>query len=175
MSSSPQGYRRIGENRVRESVGRGLTDFTVGEVIEHRPARTVTDLDRSMVLALTGNPAPVHSDTEYCTATGRPQLLVCGVTTLGLVVGATVRSTSGLTSANLALDDVRFTSPVHVGDTLRAETEILQARASASRPGKGIVTACTTAFNQRGEHVLSFRRTFLVPADATTHRDATDY
>jgi itaconyl-CoA hydratase len=175
MSSTPQGYRPVGENRVREIVGRGLADFTVGEVIEHRPARTVSDMDRSMVLALTGNPAPVHSDTEYCARTGREELLVCGVTTLGIVIGATVRSTSGLTSANLALDEVKFTSPVHVGDTLGAETEVLKARRSASRPDQGVVTCRTTAFNQHGEQVITFTRTFLVPADATSVRDAADY
>ncbi|MFG3403818.1 MaoC family dehydratase [Streptomyces sp. NPDC048142] len=175
MSNIPQGYRPVGDNRVREIVGRGLEEFTVGEVIEHRPARTVSDMDRSMVLALTGNPAPVHSDAEYCERTGRERLLVCGITTLGIVVGATVRSTSGMTSANLALDDVRFTNPVHVGDTLRAETEVLAARPSQSRPDHGVVTCRTAAFNQRNEQVLAFTRTFLVPADATTVRDATSY
>ncbi|MFB7836062.1 MaoC family dehydratase [Streptomyces sp. NPDC056056] len=175
MSSIPQGYRPVGDHRVREIVGRGLDEFTVGEVIEHRPARTVSDMDRVMVLALTGNPAPVHSDAEYCERTGREQLLVCGITTLGIVVGATVRATSGLTSANLALDDVRFTNPVHIGDTLRAETEVLAARPSQSRPDHGVVTCRTTAFNQRDEQVLTFTRTFLVPADATVVRDATSY
>ncbi|MFD4241870.1 MaoC family dehydratase [Streptomyces sp. NPDC058525] len=160
---------------MRELVGRGLEEFTVGEVIEHRPARTVSDMDRSMVLALTGNPAPVHSDAEYCERTGREQLLVCGITTLGIVVGATVRSTSGLTSANLALDDVRFTSPVHVGDTLRAETKVLAARPSKRRRDQGVVTCQTTAFNQRDEQVLTFTRTFLVPVDATAVRDTTSY
>ncbi|MDX3233062.1 MaoC family dehydratase [Streptomyces sp. ME19-01-6] len=144
-----QGYRSVGEGRLREVVGRGLEEFgaLVGQIIEHRPARTVTDTDHAMTLALTGNVAPVHSDAQFCERSGRERPLVCGVVTLGLAIGASVRSTSGLTTANLALDDVRFEQPVHVGDTLRAETEILSARPSASCPGQGVVMCRTTAFN----------------------------
>ncbi len=68
MSRVPQGFRRISENRIRESVGLGLEDFSgiVGTVIEHRPARTVTETEHVQILALTGNEAPVHSDIEFC-------------------------------------------------------------------------------------------------------------
>lgn len=176
MSSDvPQGYRLVGENRFRELVGRGLDEFAADQVIEHRPARTVTDSDHILTLALTGNPAPVHSDAQFCERTGRERPLVCGIVTLGIVVGASVRSTSGLTTANLALDDVRFEHPVHVGDTLRAETEILTCRPSQSRPEHGVVTCRTVAHNQHDQRVITFTRTFLVPADAGAVRDATDY
>ncbi|MFE3205787.1 MaoC family dehydratase [Embleya sp. NPDC059237] len=171
----PQGYRPVGETRIRENVGFGLEDFTVGTVIEHRPARTVTETDHVLTLALTGNPAPVHCDTTYCEATGRTRPLVCGMVTLGIVLGATVRSTSGLTTANLALDELRLEHPVHVGDTLHAETEIVGARRSASRPHQGIVTCRVNGYNQHDHRVITFTRTFLVPADATTVRDATRY
>lgn len=172
-----QGYRAVGEGRLREVVGRGLEEFgaLVGQTIEHRPARTVTETDHAMTLALTGNVAPVHGDAQFCERIGRERPLVCGVVTLGLVVGASVRSTSGLTTANLALDNVRFEQPVHVGDTLRAETEILSARPSASRPGQGVVTCRTTAFNQFDQRVITLTRAFLVPADASAVRTATAY
>ncbi|KNE83323.1 MaoC family dehydratase [Streptomyces xinghaiensis] len=176
-TTAAQGYQVVGEGRLREVVGRGLEEFgaLVGQTIEHRPARTVTDTDHAMTLGLTGNVAPVHSDAEFCARTGRERPLVCGVVTLGLVIGASVRSTSGLTTANLALDDVRFEQPVHVGDTLRAETEILSARPSASRPDQGVVTVRTTAFNQFDRRVITLTRAFLVPADATAVRTATGY
>jgi itaconyl-CoA hydratase len=174
-STIPQGYRPVGENRVREIVGRGLNDFVVGQVIEHRPARTVTETDHVMTLALTGNPAPVHSDTEFCERTGRDRPLVCGMVTLGIVLGATVRSTSGLTTGNLSVDGLRLEHPVHVGDTLRAQTEILTARPSKSRPEYGVVTCRIDGYNQHGQRVITFTRAFLVPADAGQVRDATDY
>lgn len=173
--SVPPGYRVVGDNRIRELVGRGLTEFVVGQIIEHRPARTVTETDHLISLALTGNPAPVHIDLRFCEATGRDRPLVCGMVTLGIVLGATVRSTSGLTTANLALDELRLQHPVHVGDTLRADTEILTARRSQSRPEHGVVTCRTNGYNQHDEQVITFTRAFLVPADADHLRACTDY
>lgn len=87
----------------------------------------------------------------------------------------TVRSVSGLTEANLGVDRVRFTAPVHIGDTLYAQTKILTRRTSESRPDTGVITCNTTAHNQEGTAVLTFARTFLIPLDADTVRDATDY
>jgi itaconyl-CoA hydratase len=177
VSSVPQGFRRISENRIREAVGLGLEDFAsiVGTVIEHRPARTVTETEHVQVLALTGNEAPVHSDIEFCKRTGRDQVLVCGILTMNIILGLTVRTTSALTTANLALDEVRFEQPVHVGDTLRAQSEVLTARRSKSRPENGIVTCRIEGYNQHDQRVFSCTRTFLVPADASVVRDATDY
>ncbi|MFD9562201.1 MaoC family dehydratase [Streptomyces sp. NPDC059994] len=174
-SSIPAGFRSVGENRLRELVGRGLEDFTVGEVIEHRPARTVTETEHVLLLALTGNPAPVHSDLEFCQRTGRDRVLVCGLLTQNIVLGMTVRTTSGLTSGNLALDEVRFEQPVFVGDTLRAQSVIVSARRSKSRPDTGIVSCRIEGYNQHGERVFRCTRTFFVPADADAVREATSY
>ena len=170
-----RGYRDLGGGRIRELVGRGLADFTIGQVIEHRPCRTVRETDHVLALALTGNPAPVHSDDEFCHATGCDRPLVCATVTLGIVIGLTVRATSGLTSANLALDEVRFTHPVHVGDTLRAQSTILAARPSHSRPEQGVVTCRIEGHNQDNNLVLAATRVFFVPVDVAAVRDATDY
>ncbi|MFE4664601.1 MaoC family dehydratase [Streptomyces sp. NPDC056716] len=171
----PQGYRQVGSGRFRELVGRGLAEFTAGEVIEHRPARTLTESEHVLLLALMGNPAPVHSDVTFCERTGRERVLVCGLVTLTVVLGMTVRSTSGLTSSNLALDEVRFEHPVHVGDTLRAQSTVVSARRSVSRPEHGVVTCRIEGFNQDGRRVLSCTRVFFVPADADAVRDHTGY
>ncbi|MFE7077733.1 MaoC family dehydratase [Streptomyces sp. NPDC057620] len=176
-SAVPYGYRRLTDGRLRENVGAGLADVTdlVGQVIEHRPGRTITDTDHVLSLALTGNPAPIHSDIRFCQGLGRDRVLVCGMVTLGIVLGASVRSTSGLTTANLGLDELRLDHPVYVGDTLYAETRILTARRSHSRPEHGIVTCRISGFNQDHTQVIRFQRTFLVPADADAVRTATDY
>jgi itaconyl-CoA hydratase len=171
----PPGFRKVDENRVREVVGLGLDECTVGLTIEHRPARTVTEAEHVQVLALMGNEAPVHSDIDFCRRTGRDQVLVCGILTLNIVLGMTVRSTSGMTSGNLALDEVRFENPVHVGDTLRAQSTILAARRSNSRPDHGIVTCRIEGHNQHDQRVLGCARTFLVPADLCALRNTTGY
>lgn len=170
-----QGFRVVGDNRVRESIGLCLDEVTVGMVIEHRPAVTITDGLHAMWLQLTGNPAPVHSDQRYCERVGRDQPLVCGIVTLGIVSTASVRSISALTTANLGMNDACWTGAVHVGDTLRAQSEILHARPSRSRPDHGVLTVRTTGFNQRDAQVITFTRTFLIPADAAAFRAATDY
>ncbi|MFJ4972098.1 MaoC family dehydratase [Streptomyces sp. NPDC088755] len=171
----PAGFRPVEDGRIREVVGLGLGDLLPGLVIEHRPARTVTEAEHVQVLALMGNEAPVHSDIEYCRRTGHQQVLVCGMLTLNIVLGMTVRSTSGMTAGNLALDAVSWTAPVHVGDTLSARSTVLSARRSDSRPDQGIVTCQVDGFNQRGELVVTGTRTFFVPADPDVVRDATGY
>ncbi|WP_415954376.1 MaoC family dehydratase [Streptomyces sp. KLOTTS4A1] len=171
----PAGYRRIDTQRIRETIGLGYDDFTDGMVIEHRPGRTVTEFDNLMGTALSGNVAPIHTDAHYSSQTHWGRILVCGGVTLNLIAGMTVRSTSGLTIANLALDAVRFEAPVFVGDTLYAETEVTARRRSKSRPDRGIVTCRTSGHNQDGTQVLSFTRTFFVPTDPDRVRDATHY
>ncbi|MGP3950901.1 MaoC family dehydratase [Streptomyces sp. 7N604] len=171
----PRGYRHIAEGRIRENVGLGYDELAVGLVIEHRPGRTVTETDNLLGTALTGNAAPIHTDAHFSSTTEWGRILVCGGVTLNLVAGMTVRSTSGLTVANLALTDVRFEAPVFIGDTLYAETEVLSRRLSESRPENGIVTCRTSGHNQADTRVLTFSRTFLVPTDADAVRAATNY
>ncbi|MER5887790.1 MaoC family dehydratase [Streptomyces sp. NPDC001941] len=175
LAAVPAGFRRVQGGRIREVVGLGLTDLVPGLVIEHRPGKTVTEADHVQVLALMGNEAPVHCDTVYCQAAGQPRVLVCGILTLTLVLGMTVRTTSGLTTGNLALDDVRWKTPVHIGDTLYARSTVLAARPSGSRPDQGIVTCLVEGVNQHGELVITGSRTFFVPLDASVVRDATGY
>lgn len=171
----PHGYRWIGKARVRENVGLTYEELVPGLVIEHRPGRTVTEVDNLLGTALSGNVAPIHTDARYSGQTQWGRILVCSGVTLNLVGGMTVRSISGLTSANLAIDQVHFTAPVHIGDTLYAETEILTRRVSDSRPDTGVITCHTTAHNQTGTSVLAFTRAFLVPLNADAARDATHY
>ncbi len=171
----PHEYRVLGPGRYRENVGFGYEDFTVGVVIEHRPGRTVTETDNVLMTALTGNEAPIHLDVAYCERTewGRP--LVCSLVTLAIVGAMSVRSTSGLTVANLGWSDITLEAPVFVGDTLYAETEIIAKRLSAGRPQNGIVTCRTSGFTAAGTRVLNYARSFLVPADGAAHRDQTGY
>ncbi|MEU6483127.1 MaoC family dehydratase [Streptomyces sp. NPDC046887] len=171
----PHGYRRTGELRVRENVGLSYGELAPGLTIEHRPGRTVTELDNLLGAALSGNVAPIHTDAHHSSQTPWGRILVCSGVTLNLVAGMTVRSISGLTIANLAVDRVRFTAPVHLGDTLYAQTEILSRRSSRSRPSTGVISCHTTAHNQDDIGVLTFVRTFLLPLDADAVRDATRY
>jgi acyl dehydratase len=142
--------------------GRYFEDFTVGDVYRHPYGRTVSETDNTWFTLLTNNVHPVHYNADYASRTefGRP--LVVSTLTLAIVTGLSVIDVSQNAVANLAWDGIRMPAPVFAGDTLYAESEVLEARASNSRPTQGLVRVRTRGFNQRGETVMEFERTVLV-------------
>ena len=141
--------------------GRYFEDFAVGDVFRSRFGRTVTQTDNIWFTCLTMNTNPLHFDETFAARTrfGRP--LVNSAFTLALVTGLTVPDTSENAAANLAWTDIKLPKPVFEGDTLHAESEILEVRESASNPDVGIVSMRCRGINQRGEVVIEFKRTFM--------------
>lgn len=155
--------REVGPNRFRESYGRYFEDFAVGHVYEHRPGRTITESDNTWFTLLTMNQHPIHFDREYARHSefGRP--LVNSTFTLALVAGMSVSDTSQKAIANLGWTDIALTAPVFVGDTIYAESEVLEKRESRSRPTQGIVRIATRGLKADGTVFMSFERNMLVP------------
>ena len=146
-------------------------ELTVGRKFDHPMRRTVTEADNVFFSALTMNPAALHLDEQYCREhTEFGQRIVNSAFTLGLVVGISVGDTTlGTTVGNLGWDEVRFPKPVFHGDTIRVESEVVESRASKSRPDNGIVVFTHRGYNQRSELVCSCKRTALMirrPAEA---------
>ncbi|GAA0609848.1 MaoC family dehydratase [Sporichthya brevicatena] len=138
-------------------------DLKAGMVVEHATRRTVTETDNVLFTTMTMNTAPLHLDHDYAAGTefGRP--LVNSMFTLALVVGLSVAElTQGTIVAQLGLNEVQFPAPVFHGDTLRVQTEIVEARLSESRPDNGVVVFEHRAYNQRDELVCVCRRTGLM-------------
>jgi acyl dehydratase len=156
-------HKEIAPNRYRESFGRYLEDFKVGDVYEHRPGRTLSEADNTWFTLLTMNKNPLHFDAAYCEKTefGRPLMNSC--LTLAIVTGMSVNDVSGKAIANLGWDKVRLTAPIFAGDTIYAESEVLEVRESQSRPTQGIVTVRTTGKKADGTAFMSFERSVLVP------------
>lgn len=143
--------------------GRYYEGFEAGEVIRHDTRRTVTETDNVLFTTLTMNPAAIHIDYDYAAKTEFGKPLMNSVFTLGLVVGLSVGDTTlGTTVGNLGWEEVKFPKPVFIGDTIRAETEVLDMRVSASRPTQGIVTFRHRGLNQRGEVVCECKRLALM-------------
>lgn len=143
--------------------GRYFDDWAVGERIVHAMRRTVTETDNLMFSALSHNPQPLHLDADYAAATEFGRIVVNGTFTFALTIGLSVGDTTlGTLVANLGYDEVVMPKPVFIGDTLRVETEVVALRASASRPGAGIVTFRHSAINQRDETVCRCLRTALL-------------
>lgn len=165
----------LGGQRYRESYGRYLEDFQVGDVYEHRPGRTITETDNTWFTLLTMNQHPLHFDKAYAEASEFGRVLVNSCLTLSLVTGMSVSDVSQKTVANLGWNDVKLTGPVFVGDTIYAESEVLAIRESKSRPHQGIVSIRSRGLNQRGEVVISFERTMLIPKRGHAVDDQIDY
>lgn len=153
----------IAPQRFRASYGRYLEEFSVGDIYEHRPGRTVTEADNVQMSLLTMNFHPMHCDAAYAEKSEFGQLLVNSGLTLAIVLGLSVNDVSGKAIANLGWKEIKLTGAVFCGDTLYAESEVLEVRESKSRPTQGIVTVHTRAFNQRNEPVLDFVRSALIP------------
>lgn len=143
--------------------GKYFEEFVVGEVLQHQPGRTITEMDNVLFTCLTMNPQPLHLDEEFAKTTEFGQRLVNSILTLGIMVGLSVGDTTlGTTVANLGFDKTEFPKPVFHGDTIYAETEVVEKRESRSRQDAGIVFFEHRAKNQRGEVVARCRRAALM-------------
>jgi acyl dehydratase len=127
-----QGHDKIGPQRYRESFGRYYDDFTVGDVYEHRPGRTITESDNTWFTLITMNTHPLHFDKEYAAKSEFKRPLVNSCLTLSMVVGMSVSDSAP------------------------------GARESASRPGQGLVTVRTIGKKGDGTQFMSFERTALI-------------
>ena len=168
-------YKRVGDQRYRETSGLYYEDFNPGDTFEHRPGRTVLDTDNVWFTLLTLNIQQVHFDAAYAAKTEWKKLLVDSTFTLALLTGMSVRTVSAKVVANLGWDKVKATHPVFAGDTLYAESTVLHKRESKSRPTQGIVTVLTRGINQNGEEVMSFERTMLVYRRGHSPEEASNY
>ncbi|GAA3598132.1 MaoC family dehydratase [Agrococcus terreus] len=159
----------------RRIVQRGLwfDELQTGVVYDHRPGRTMTEADNVLFTTLTMNTQPLHLDRAWSETTEFGEPLVNSMHTLSTLIGLSVSQlTLGTIVANLGFSEVSFPAPVRHGDTIYAETRVIEARASRSRPGQGIATFEHLARNQHGEVVAKAVRQVLMrsnpDADAAT-------
>jgi len=149
-------------HEMKEKFGLFYEEFQIGDVYKHWPGKTIFESDNNLFTLITMCPHPVHFDIEYCSQQQHGKILVLGTLVFSLVASMTVTEISGKAIANLEYEFVKHEGPVFIGDTLYAETEILDKRESASKPDRGIVYVETRGINQKGETVLMFRRRVLI-------------
>ena len=167
--------KEVAPNRYRESYGRYFEDFTVGDIYEHRPGRTISETDNSWFTLLTMNQHPLHFDHEFAAKSEFGKPLVNSCLTLSIVAGMSVSDLSQKAIANLGWDKIKLQAPVFVGDTIYAESEVLSKRESASRPAQGIVAVRTTGKKADGTIFMTFERTMLIPKRGHAVDDRADY
>lgn len=142
--------------------GRYYEDFEVGDIYRHPLGRTISESDNTWFTLISMNPNQLHFNKEFGARTEFGRRLVNSTLTLSIVTGLSVSDISQNVFANLGWDQVRLPNPLFIGDTLYAETRVLEKRESKSRPQVGIVQFKTRGFNQDGEVVISFKRTIMV-------------
>ena len=143
--------------------GRYLEEFEVGAVYKHWPAKTVTEADDHLFCLLTMNHHPLHINDEYASQSQQGRNVVVGPLVYSLALGMSVADVSGKAIANLATEELTHPAPVFHGDTLYAQSEVLEVRPSQSKPDRGVVRVKTDVYNQRNELVATFKRAVLVP------------
>ncbi len=143
--------------------GRLYEDFVVGDVYRHWPGKTITEADDHLFCMITMNHHPLHTDAWYSeTQTQFGRNVVVGNLVYSLVLGMSVADVSGAAVANLEIEELRHARPTFHGDTIYAETTVLDKRESSSREDRGVVTVESRGYNQHGDEVCYFRRRVMV-------------
>jgi len=143
--------------------GRYFEDFEPGDIYRHWPGKTITEYDDHLFCMITMNHHPLHTNAwfaEHEAVQGRN--VVVGNLVYSLVLGMSVPDVSGSCIANLEVEQLSHKRPTFHGDTVYAETRVLEKQESKSKADRGIVTVETKGFNQRGEEVCYFRRRLMV-------------
>ena len=167
--------KQVGPKRYRESYGRYFEDFEIGAVYEHRPGRTITEADNIQFSLLTMNQHPMHIDAAFAAKSEFGKPLVNSGLTVAMVLGMSVADISQKSIANLGWKEINLVAPVFPGDTIYAESEVLDKRESKSRPNQGIVTVRTTGKKADGTVFMTFVRSSLIPMRGHGIEDAAGY
>ena len=114
--------------------GRSYEEFEVGATYRHWPGKTVTEYDDHLFCLLTMNHHPLHLDAHYAAETTQfGKNVVVGNYVYSVVLGMSVPDVSGKAIANLEVESLRHVAPTFHGDTLYAETTVLDKRESTSQ------------------------------------------
>ena len=153
----------------KAELGRFVEDFVVGDVYQHPIGRTISEADSTWFTLLTNNTNQNHFNVHY--AKSNPitdgRIIVNSGFTVAVILGMSVIDMSQHAVANLGWTDIALTSPVYIGDTLYAESLVIEIRPSSSRPDFGILTMRTRGLNQDGVEVVSWVRSVMIPTRAS--------
>ena len=146
----------------KASFGRFYEDFEVGDIYKHPLGRTITEADNVWFSLLTMNTHPMHFNRDYYEETEYGRSLINSGLTVAITLGLSVIDVSQHAYANLGWDEIRLPNPLFVGDTLYAQSEVLEKRLSKSKKNVGIIRVRTTGLNQDRKKVIEWKRTVMV-------------
>ena len=136
-----------------------LDDYAVGERFVS-PARTITEADIVNFAGITGDWHPLHTDVEYAAKTPFKERIAHGMLTLsvGMVLPFRLGPYSSFLPRSFiafyGMENVRFTAPTKIGDTIHCEVEVTEITDKGK--GRGVLTTQNQIKNQRGEVLVSY-------------------
>jgi acyl dehydratase len=137
--------------------GRYLEELEPGQTFRHWPGRTIAEYDDTLFSLLSMNQHPVHIDEHFAAGTQHGRRLVEGPIVISLVIGMSQADIGGRATSTLEYGDVRHVGPVFHGDTIYAESSVLE------KTGDGVVSVEHRGYNQRQELVLTMTRKIQIP------------
>jgi acyl dehydratase len=140
--------------------GRYFEELDEGQHFRHCPGRTINEYDDTLLSLLSMNQHPVHHDEHFARGTQHGKRLVAGPTIISIVIGMTQADIGGNALETREYSNIRHDGPVFHGDTLYAESTIIEKRDLPD--GRGIIRVATKARNQRQELVLTLERQIVV-------------
>ncbi|WP_433360105.1 MaoC family dehydratase [Streptosporangium sp. CA-115845] len=142
--------------------GRYYEDFEVGDVYQHPLGRTITEADNTWFTLLTMNTNQNHFNADFAARAPYGKMIVNSGLSVAVVLGISVSDMSQNAIMNLGWEEIKLSHPVFVGDTIYAESVVLDKRESRSRPYAGIMTCRTRGLNQDGDEIMSWRRSVMI-------------
>ena len=143
--------------------GRYFEEFEPGAVYKHWPGKTITEYDDHLFCMITMNHHPLHTNVWFAEHESvQKRNVVVGNLVYSLVLGMSVPDISGSCIANLEVETLQHKNPTFHGDTIYAESRVLEKAESKSKPDRGIVGVESKGFNQDGLEVCYFRRRLMV-------------
>ena len=156
--------------------GRHFEDFEVGDIYKHWPGKTITEADDHLFCMITMNHHPLHTNEWFAeNESVQGRCVVVGNLVYSLVLGMSVPDVSGLAIANLEVEELKHKMPTFHGDTIYAETKVIEKRESSSKPDRGVVTVETRGYNQDKTLVCTFNRTMLIAKQGHSVEDKVNY
>lgn len=138
-------------------------DIRVGDTKESNESYELT-AEEIVDFCRKWDPLPFHVDEGAAEKTPVGKLFTSAVHSVAIAIrlGHEMQAEPTATEIGLGWDEVRFQSPACAGDRLRLRGEIIEARASSTRPELGIIRSQLTLTNQRGETVIAFKAAAMV-------------
>ena len=148
---------------------RWFEDYHPGAV--HELGTLQVDADEVLEFARRYDPQPIHTDPALAARGPFGGIIASGWHTGSLMMRLYALNylSSASSLASPGLDELRWLRPVRPGDTLSVRVTVQDARASASRPDRGVVHSLIEVFNQHGEPVMTMRAVNMIarrPAQA---------